>query len=117
MKIKLSVCGAILACLAPLSASQAVEYKDLVGAWVGENSRERIEFRPNFNVIDYRLGQGRYNNNVMNFAADLAIVYQGNRWCYYSSQLSDDGKTMFLAWRRNQESWLCTEGRFTKVKF
>jgi hypothetical protein len=97
--------------------SHALTLKELIGGWVSEASNERIEFRGNGDVVDFRLGQGRFSQNIPLGAANLAIVYQGNQWCLYYATQSTDGRSLFLARRNpNQDQWLCSEGRFTRVR-
>jgi hypothetical protein len=106
----------MLLCTCVINEVKALEYKELLGAWVGEANAERLEFRRGGDVFDARMGQARFSTNVISEAANMALVYQGNRWCYYHGEVSEDGRTLFLAWRRQQDPWICTAGRFTKVR-
>jgi hypothetical protein len=95
----------------------ALTYQEILGRWTSETTNEFIEFRPGGDVLDARLGQGRFSTNVISNAANAAVVYQGNRWCYYYISLTVDGRSMLLA-RRNerQDPWLCIEGRFSRTR-
>lgn len=95
----------------------AASLSELRGSWVRANSGEAIEFRQNGDVIDFRLGQGRFTPSAIAHGANTAIAYQGNRWCYYYVTMTADGNSAFFARRNpNQDPWLCSEGQFIKAR-
>lgn len=95
----------------------AISLNDITGKWTSINSDEVIIFQNDGDVIDYRLGQGRFSNNVIQYGANVVVVYQGNKSCWYFASVTPDGGVLTLARRDpNQDPWQCTSGQFIPAK-
>src|ERR1700687_5801416 len=77
-------------------AAQAIKLRDVIGKWISLDSNDVIIFEDGGDVIDYRLGEGRFTKRALSYGANMAVVYQPDRWCWYYASITPDGATLLI---------------------
>src|SRR6266404_6088060 len=90
---------------------RSLSLQEIVGTWNSTSSSENIEIKPNSDVFDYRLGQGRIAPTIEN-AANFVVAYRGGLYCWYYITLLSDKSLSVAARQGPGGSSQCLQGNF-----
>lgn len=99
-----------------INSAYAIEKNDLVGKWASEANGNQLTFKPGSDFMDASKGQGRFSMDMVDWAANLVMVYEGNKWCYYLLTIAADRSSFTLLSRKPDQDSSCPKGKYAKIQ-